>query len=198
MFTGIITDVGRIKVLEKTGDLRAVIETQYRTDLIADGASICCSGVCLTLVDKGHNWFAVDVSKETTDTTTIGRWGVGTSVNLERSLQLGDELGGHIVSGHVDGVVKLQSIEKEGASHRVSLELPLNLAKFIASKGSVTLDGISLTVNQVSDNSFGANIIHHTWENTSFKSLRIGSILNIEVDVIARYVARLMNSKESK
>jgi riboflavin synthase len=198
MFTGIITDVGRIKFLEKTGDLRAVIETQYRTDLISGGASICCSGVCLTVVDKGQNWFAVDVSKETTDTTTIGRWGVGTSVNLERSLQLSDELGGHIVSGHVDGIVELKSIEKEGASRRVFLEVPLNLAKFIASKGSITLDGISLTVNQVTDNSFGVNIIPHTWENTSFKSLRIGSILNIEVDVIARYVARLMNSKESE
>ena len=198
MFTGIITDVGEIKRLEKMGDLRAVIETEYRTDLISDGASICCSGVCLTLVDKGQNWFAVDVSKETTDTTTIGRWTVGTSVNLERSLQLSDELGGHIVSGHIDGIVELRSIEKEGASRRISLEVPSNLAKFIASKGSVTLDGISLTVNQVNDNSFGVNIIPHTWENTSFKFSRIGNILNIEVDVIARYVARLMNSKESE
>ena len=198
MFTGIITDVGKIKLLENMGDLRAVIETEYRTDLLSDGASICCSGVCLTVVDKGQNWFAVDVSKETTDTTTIGGWTVGTSVNLERSLQLSDELGGHIVSGHVDGIVELRSIEKEGASRRISLEVPSNLAKFIASKGSITLDGISLTVNQVNDNSFGVNIIPHTWENTSFKSLRIGSILNIEVDVIARYVARLMNSKESE
>ena len=132
MFTGIITDVGEIKRLEKMGDLRAVIETEYRTDLISDGASICCSGVCLTLVDKGQNWFAVDVSKETTDTTTIGRWTVGTSVNLERSLQLSDELGGHIVSGHIDGIVELRSIEKEGASRRISLEVPSNLAKFIA------------------------------------------------------------------
>jgi riboflavin synthase len=198
MFTGIITDLGKIKLLEKVGDLRAVIETKYKTDLISDGASICCSGVCLTLVDKGKNWFAVDISKETTDTTTIGGWSVGTNVNLERSLQLSDELGGHIVSGHVDGIVELQSIEKEGASHRISLDIPSNLAKFIASKGSVTLDGISLTVNQVSDNNFGVNIIPHTWENTSFKYLRIGSSLNIEVDVIARYVARIMNSKESK
>ena len=164
------------------------------------GSSICCNGVCLTVIEKTASEptsFDVEVSSESLSKSNVGSWKEGTKINLERSLKLGDELGGHIVSGHVDGIVELQSIEKEGASHRISLDIPSNLAKFIAPKGSVTLDGISLTVNQVNDNSFGVNIIPHTWENTSFKSLHIGSILNMEVDVIARYVARLMNSKES-
>lgn len=198
MFTGIITDIGRVQNLVKKGDLKIVIATSYDTEFISIGASICCSGVCLTLVDKGEHWFSVEVSKETTDNTTIGSWKVGTSVNLERSLQLKDELGGHIVSGHVDGTAELIALEKEGDSHRLSLRVESRLSKFIAPKGSVTLEGISLTVNSVENNSFGINIIPHTWENTSFKFLTIGSHLNIEVDVIARYVARLMNSVESR
>ena len=197
MFTGIVTDVGKVKELVKQGDLKVVITTSYDTKFISMGASICCSGVCLTVVDKGERWFAVEVSKETTDSTTVGSWQVGTAVNLERSLQLKDELGGHIVSGHVDGTAELMALEKEGDSHRLSLLVEPKLAKFIAPKGSVTLEGISLTVNSVEGNGFGINIIPHTWENTSFKFLTTGNYLNIEIDVIARYVERLMNSAES-
>ena len=198
MFTGLVTDIGKVKELVKQGDLKVVITTSYDTNFMSMGASICCSGVCLTVVDKGECWFAVEVSKETTDSTTIGSWKVGAAVNLERSLQLKDELGGHIVSGHVDGTAELMALEKEGDSHRLSLIVEPKLAKFIAPKGSITLEGVSLTVNSVENNSFGINIIPHTWENTSFKFLTIGSYLNIEVDVIARYVARLMNSVESR
>ena len=197
MFTGIVTDVGKVKELVKQGDLKVVITTSYDTNFISMGASICCSGVCLTVVDKGEHWFAVEVSKETTDNTTVGSWKVGTAVNLERSLQLRDELGGHIVSGHVDGTAELMALEKEGDSHRLSLLVEPKLAKFIAPKGSITLEGVSLTVNSVEDNSFGINVIPHTWENTSFKFLTTGNYLNIEIDVIARYVERLMNSAES-
>jgi riboflavin synthase len=194
MFTGIVTDIGKVKELVRQGDLKVVITTSYDTNFIPMGASICCSGVCLTVVDKGECWFAVEVSKETTDSTTVGSWKVGTAVNLERSLQLKDELGGHIVSGHVDGTAELTALEKEGDSHRLSLLVEPKLAKFIAPKGSVTLEGISLTVNSVEGNGFGINIIPHTWENTSFKFLTTGNYLNIEIDVIARYVERLMNS----
>ena len=196
MFTGIVTDIGKVKELVRQGDLKVVITTSYDTKFILMGASICCSGVCLTVVDKGECWFAVEVSKETTDSTTVGSWKVGTAVNLERSLQLKDELGGHIVSGHVDGTAELTALEKEGDSHRLSLLVEPKLAKFIAPKGSVTLEGISLTVNSVEGNGFGINIIPHTWENTSFKFLTTGKYLNIEIDVIARYVERLMNSAE--
>ena len=197
MFTGIITDVGRVQGVVKTGDLKVFITTTYNTEFINIGASICCSGICLTVVEKASNWFAVEVSKETLDNTTSSSWVEGTSINLERSLQLKDELGGHIVSGHVDGRAQLVNIEKEGGSHRLLLDVPSNLAKFIASKGSVTLEGVSLTVNEVQGSKFGVNIIPHTWDNTSFQYLRDGAFLNIEVDVIARYVARLINSKES-
>ena len=197
MFTGIVTDIGKVKELVRQGDLKVVITTSYDTNFIPMGASICCSGVCLTVVDKGECWFAVEVSKETTDSTTVGSWKVGTAVNLERSLQLKDELGGHIVSGHVDGTAELMALEKEGDSHRLSLLVEPKLAKFIAPKGSITLEGVSLTVNSVEGNGFGVNIIPHTWENTSFKFLTTGNYLNIEIDVIARYVERLMNSAES-
>ena len=197
MFTGIITDVGRVQGIVKTGDLKVFITTTYNTEFINIGASICCSGICLTVVEKASNWFAVEVSQETLDNTTSSSWVEGTSINLERSLQLKDELGGHIVSGHVDGRAQLVNIEKEGGSHRLLLDVPSNLAKFIASKGSVTLEGVSLTVNEVQGSKFGVNIIPHTWDNTSFQYLRDGAFLNIEVDVIARYVARLINSKES-
>ena len=197
MFTGLVTDIGKVKELVKQGDLKVVITTSYDTNFISMGASICCSGVCLTVVDKGECWFAVEVSKETTDSTTVGSWKVGTAVNLERSLQLKDELGGHIVSGHVDGTAELMALEKEGDSHRLSLLVEPKLAKFIAPKGSITLEGVSLTVNSVEGNGFEVNIIPHTWENTSFKFLTTGNYLNIEVDVIARYVERLMNTAES-
>ena len=197
MFTGLVTDIGKVKELVKQGDLKVVITTSYDTNFISMGASICCSGVCLTVVDKAEHWFAVEVSKETTDNTTVGSWKVGTAVNLERSLQLKDELGGHIVSGHVDGTAELMALEKEGDSHRLSLLVEPKLAKFIAPKGSITLEGVSLTVNSVEGNGFEVNIIPHTWENTSFKFLTTGNYLNIEIDVIARYVERLMNSAES-
>ena len=143
MFTGLVTDVGKVKELVKQGDLKVVITTSYDTNFMSMGASICCSGVCLTVVDKGEYWFAVEVSKETTDNTTVGSWKVGTAVNLERSLQLKDELGGHIVSGHVDGTAELMALEKEGDSHRLSLLVEPKLAKFIAPKGSITLEGVS-------------------------------------------------------
>ena len=178
MFTGIITDVGRVQRIAKAGDLKVFITTNYNTKIINIGASICCSGICLTVVEKGSNWFAVEVSKETLDNTTSSSWLEGTSINLERSLQL-------------------INIKKEGGSHRLLLEVPPNLAKFIASKGSVTLEGVSLTVNEVQGSNFGVNIIPHTWDHTSFKHLGDGAFLNIEVDVIARYVARLINLKES-
>ena len=142
MFTGIITDIGEVRALEQRGDLRAVITTDYKTDGINDGASIACSGACLTVVDKGEDWFAVDISKETLDHTVLGKWKTGTKINLERALCLGDELGGHIVSGHVDGVGTIVSIEDEGDSRRLSIEVPWALSRFIASKGSIALDGI--------------------------------------------------------
>ena len=206
MFTGIITDIGEIVELEQKGDLRARIKTSYVTKAIDIGASIACDGVCLTAIALGEDWFDVEISAETVSKSNFGRegtkrpgpnWRVGKKVNLERSLKLGDELGGHIVSGHVDGVAEIQSIMDEGDSTRVVLEAPTDLMKFIASKGSVTLEGVSLTVNEVQGSNFGVNIIPHTWNHTSFKHLGDGAFLNIEVDVIARYVARLINLKES-
>jgi riboflavin synthase len=197
MFTGIITDVGTIRALEQRGDLRAAIATSYETAGIADGASIACSGACLTVVDKGDDWFAVDISKETLDHTTLGGWEAGARVNLERSLSLGDELGGHIVSGHVDGVATVLSVRDEGDSRRLSIEVPRELARFIASKGSVALDGISLTVNEVDGAVFGVNIIPHTWERTTLAGVRPGSRLNVEIDMLARYVARLTQAMEA-
>jgi riboflavin synthase len=197
MFTGIITDMGHVRALEPRGDLRATISTSFETAGIDDGASIACSGACLTVVDKGTDWFAVDISKETLDHTILGSWIVGSVLNLERSLRLGDELGGHIVSGHVDGVATVLSITDEGDSRRISIEAPPELAKFIASKGSVALDGISLTVNEVEGNVFGVNIIPHTWSKTTLADVVPGSRLNVEIDMLARYVARLTEAMEA-
>jgi riboflavin synthase len=198
MFTGIITDVGEVLELEQRGDLRAIIRSSYEISGIADGASISCSGACLTVVDKGKDWFAVDISKETLDHTVLGSWTVGSRINLERSLCLGDELGGHIVSGHVDGVATVISVTDEGGSRRVSIEVPRALSRFIASKGSIALDGISLTVNEVEDNVFGVNIIPHTWERTTLAAATQGSRLNVEIDMLARYVARLTQAMETE
>ena len=198
MFTGIITDVGEVRALERRGDLRAVIATHYDTDGIDDGASIACSGACLTVVDKGKDWFATDISKETLDHTILGGWRVGSRLNLERSLRLGDELGGHIVSGHVDGVATVVSIGDEGDSRRLSIEVPRALSRFIASKGSVALDGISLTVNEVDGTVFGVNIIPHTWDSTTLAAVAPGSRLNVEIDMLARYVARLTQAMEAE
>lgn len=195
MFTGIITDIGRIAKITKAGDTRYDILTNYDPETIALGASIACSGVCLTVVEKGTgaegHWFAMEASKETLDVTTAGHWREGTLLNLERALRMGDELGGHIVSGHVDGIAKIVSIVAEGDSQRYTFEAPKNLMGFIAPKGSVTLDGTSLTVNQVSAQSFGVNLISHTQDVTTWGSSREGDLVNLEIDVLARYVARL-------
>jgi riboflavin synthase len=191
MFTGIVTDVGKIAAIEKRGDTRIRIGTGYDTATIAEGASIACSGCCLTVVDKGPGWFAVEASAETLSRTTLGDWRVGTSINLERALKVGDELGGHIVSGHVDGVARVLDLAPEGDSFRFNFEAPAALARFIAPKGSVALDGVSLTVNEVAGARFGVNIIAHTRRHTNFGTLKVGDRVNLEIDMLARYVARL-------
>jgi riboflavin synthase len=199
MFTGIVTDVGRIERLEDRGDLRARIRCGYPADGIALGASIACDGVCLTVVDRGPAddgaWFEVDVSGETVARTNIraGRtaWAVGGRVNLERALRLGDELGGHIVQGHVDGVAEVIEMRPEGDSTRIVFRVPEQLARFIAPKGSVALNGTSLTVNEVDGARFGVNIIPHTRTHTTWGEVREGDVANLEIDTLARYVARL-------
>ena len=194
MFTGIVTDVGKVKRIEKRGDTHIVIATQYDVGAIDIGASIACSGVCLTVTDKGagsDRWFAVSASGETLAKTTIGKWKEGQTVNLERPLKLGDELGGHIVAGHVDGVAEVTGIAPQGESKRMLFAAPKDLLAFIAPKGSVALDGVSLTVNEVKRDGFGVNIIPHTLKVTTFGSAKKGSKLNLEVDLLARYVARL-------
>ncbi|MEQ9520868.1 MAG: riboflavin synthase [Parvibaculum sp.] len=195
MFTGIITDLGKVAAVETPGDTRFVIETAYDPAGIALGASIACDGCCLTVVEKGSmnqtNWFAVDASKETLDCTTLGSWKVGQEINLERALKVGDELGGHIVSGHVDGVGEIVSIHDEGQSKRFKFRAPDALKKFVAPKGSVTLSGTSLTVNEVEGDIFGVNIIPHTQEVTTWGQAKVGDKINLEIDVLARYVARL-------
>jgi riboflavin synthase len=196
MFTGIITDIGTITHIKQNKDRRLVISTAYDVDTISLGASIACQGVCLTVVEKGKaaagNWFAVDVSAETLSCTTLCDFSVGKALNLERSLKLGDELGGHLVLGHVDGVGKVLSIQQEGDSHRILFEVEEALALFIAAKGSVTVNGVSLTVNQVEGRSFAVNIIPHTWEKTTFHRLQAGEGVNIEIDMFARYIARIV------
>lgn len=200
MFTGIITDLGRVRTVERaaSGDMRFTISTAYDTGRLSFGASIACSGVCLTVVDKGPPvgkdpaWFAVEVSSETLSRTILGDWQPGQAVNLERSLELGDELGGHLVSGHVDGVARIEGIVPEGGSLRFTLEAPAVLARFIAAKGSVALDGVSLTVNEVDGRRFGVNIIDHTRQMTSFGEAKVGARANLEIDLLARYVARLL------
>ena len=193
MFTGIITDVGEIIDLEKKGDLRARIKTNYDAKKIAFGASIACDGICLTAVDFGENWFDVEISAETVSKTIIGSglWKINHQVNLERSLKVGDELGGHIVSGHVDGIAQVASIKNEGDSTRFVFEVPGELTRFIAPKGSVALNGTSLTVNEVRDNTFGINLVPHTKKVTSWGKAKVGDPINLEIDTLARYVARL-------
>ena len=192
MFTGIVTDVGTVMAIEKRGDTRFKLSTAYDTAKIDLGASIACSGPCLTLVDKGPGWFAVEASAETLSCTTLGGWAVGTSVNFERAMRVGDELGGHIVSGHVDGVGRIAEMRPEGDSVRVTIAAPPELAHFIASKGSIAVDGVSLTVNEVDGATFGVNIIGHTRAHTTFGGLKPGDTVNIEIDMLARYVARLL------
>lgn len=195
MFTGLVTDVGEIRELEQRGDLRARIATGYDTSTIATGASIACDGVCLTAVATGADWFDVEVSGETVSKTNLGAWNVGYRLNLERSLRVGDELGGHIVSGHVDGVAEVVSIRDEGDSTRVRLAAPEALAKFIAPKGSVALNGTSLTVNEVEGREFGINFIPHTKKVTTWGAVEVGDRVNLEIDVIARYLARLVDAR---
>ena len=193
MFTGIITDIGRIVRLEARGDLRARIATRYDTAGIDIGASIACDGVCLTVVALGADWFEVDISAETVAKTAIGRnsWAEGRRLNLERALRLGDELGGHIVSGHVDGVAEVVALAQEGDSLRVTFRAPDDLARFIAPKGSVALNGTSLTVNEVAGSTFGVNLIPHTRAVTTWGEVALGDAINLEIDTLARYVARM-------
>ncbi len=197
MFTGIITDIGQVKSLEKRGDTRIVISTSYDTTKVEIGASIACSGPCLTVVEKGSGWFATEASAETLSRTTVGSWAEGTRVNLERALSLGDELGGHIVSGHVDGLARIVSTEQEGDSVRFLFEVPDEVKAFIAEKGSVCLDGVSLTVNAVQGAQFGVNIISHTQSETTFNDKKVDDLVNLEVDMLARYVARLTDSLQN-
>jgi riboflavin synthase len=196
MFTGIVTDVGQVRHIEKRGDTHFVVSTHYDVSAVEMGASIACSGACMTVVDKGSaadRWFAFTASGETLSKTTLGDWKVGDTVNLERPMRVGDELGGHIVTGHVDGVAEIKSVLPEGESVRMVFEAPAALARFIASKGSVALDGVSLTVNEVDGARFRVNIIPHTAKMTTFGRAKPGSKVNLEVDLMARYVARLVS-----
>ncbi|HKR89217.1 MAG TPA: riboflavin synthase [Phenylobacterium sp.] len=191
MFTGIVTDVGRVRAVRATNrDRRFEIETAFDLATVQIGASIAHAGCCLTVVEKGAGWFAVEVSGETLDKTTLGDWAEGRRVNLERAARVGDELGGHIVSGHVDGVGEVKSVEAEGGSHRVRIQVPQPLHRFIAPKGSITVEGVSLTVNEVEDDVFGVNLIPHTWEVTTLGGLKAGARVNLEIDMLARYLAR--------
>lgn len=213
MFTGIVSDIGTILAADRQGDLRLTIACDYAMDEVAIGASIACSGVCLTVVDKGTNkgtalpttpggapaagrgWFAVDASAETVARTAPGMWEAGRRLNLERALKLGEELGGHIVTGHVDGIATVRAVTPEGDSHRVDFVVGADLAPFIAAKGSVTVDGVSLTVNTIRDEGetacFSVNIIPHSWSVTTLDRLTEGAVVNIEIDVLARYLARM-------
>ena len=194
MFTGIVTDMGEILALEQEGDLRARIGTSYDIETIDIGASIACDGVCLTVVDLGakpRNWFDVQVSAETLSKSNLDTWSIGRTVNLERALKVGDELGGHIVSGHVDGLAEVVDVRDEGASTRVVFDVAADLARFIAPKGSVALNGTSLTVNEVDGTRFGVNFIPHTKVATTWGRVKTGDQINVEIDTLARYVARL-------
>ena len=201
MFTGIVTDIGTVTTVESPGDTRVVVSTAYDTATVDLGASIACSGVCLTVVDKGPNWFAVDVSGETISRTATDQWTQGRKFNLERAMKLGDELGGHIVTGHVDGLGTVVAVTEEGGSHRVTIRAGADIAPFIAPKGSVTIDGVSLTVNTVRDVEgeveFGLNIIPHTWAVTTLGTIHVEQSVNIEIDVLARYLQRMEHYRAS-
>lgn len=197
MFTGIITDIGTVRAIADVGDSRFEFTTAYDTQTIDLGASIACSGACMTVVAKGPGWFAIEASAESLDKTTMASWREGTRINLERALSAGDELGGHIVSGHVDGVGSVVSVTPENASQRFVFEAPAALAPYIAAKGSVTIDGVSLTVNDVEDLTegaarFGVNVISHTQQATTLGDRAPGDTVNLEIDMLARYVARLL------
>ena len=200
MFTGITTDIGTVRNIEQRGDLRVTIACGYDMGTVDLGSSIACSGVCLTVVDKGDDWFAVDVSGETRSRTADGLWSEGSRLNLERSLRVGDELGGHIVAGHVDGVAEVIGVCPEGGSSRIGLRAPDGLGQYIAPKGSIALDGVSLTVNDVREaedgsTHFSVNIIPHTAQITTFGDIAAGRQLNVEIDVIARYLERIIATR---
>ena len=199
MFTGIVTDVGTVRSAEQRGDLRLVVGTGFDLAGVELGASIACSGVCLTVVDKGDDWFAVDLSSETVSRTAADLWREGSRLNLERSLRMSDELGGHIVTGHVDAVADVVEAVGEGDSTRIELQVPRTLGPMIAAKGSIALDGVSLTVNEVTDAAdgtrFTVNIIPHTAQHTTFAGIAAGRQLNVEVDVLVRYLDRMLASR---
>ncbi|MEM7679895.1 MAG: riboflavin synthase [Pseudomonadota bacterium] len=203
MFTGLIQDIGTIRSIDKKGDWTLMIETTLDLNTVKTGASIACSGICLTAIEigkaeKGPYWFLVEVSSETISKTNIKNWSEGQSINLEPSLKMGDELGGHFVFGHVDGLAVLEDIKQDGDSHRLTIKPPGELMPYIAPKGSVSLDGISLTVNEVGTETFGVNIVPHTWDNTTIGKNAKGDQLNIEIDMLARYVARQMPFGQSE
>lgn len=199
MFTGIITDIGTVRAAQQRGDLRLMVATAFDPATIDLGASIACSGVCLTVVDKGPDWFAVDVSHETVSRTAADHWVEGARLNLERALRMGDELGGHLVTGHVDGTGTVIAAIPDGGSIELTIRAPRDLARFIAPKGSITLDGVSLTVNRVADGAdttdFTINLIPHTAEHTTLGAVSTGRIVNLEIDVLARYLKRLEDSR---
>ena len=199
MFTGIITDIGTVRSVEQKGDLRLTIGCSYDLDTVDLGASIACSGACLTVVDKGEDWFAVDVSQETVSKTAPGLWQEGARLNLERALRVGDELGGHIVTGHVDAVATVTRTEEKGGSIDVGIEAPRSFGGAIAPKGSITLDGVSLTVNEVEDSGettrFTVNLIPHTADHTTLGGIAAGRKLNLEIDVLARYLERMTQAR---
>jgi len=192
MFTGIISDVGQVRAILPGGDRGYRIATRLATEDLAIGASVACSGACLTVIDKGSDWFAVQVSAETRARTTVGNWQVGSRVNLERALRAGDELGGHLLTGHVDAVAAVRDRRQEGDSQSLVIEVPEPFEQGIAAKGSVALDGVSLTVNDVAGRRFGINLIPHTLAHTTFDTIAVGDRVNLEIDILARYVARLI------
>ena len=193
MFTGIVTDLGRVRSVAPGGVAKVVLETHFDTAIIALGASIACNGTCLSVVDKGPGWFAVEASAETLRRTTIGTWRPGTPVNLERPLKIGDELGGHLVSGHIDGVGEVVARRPDGESLRFKIRVPSELRRFIAPKGSIAVDGVSLTVNEVEGDEFGVSIIPVTQRETTFGTLQTACCVNLEIDLLARYLSRLMD-----
>lgn len=196
MFTGIITDIGELISLDKQGDWQLRIKTHWNTKDIDIGASIACSGICLTVLDRKGDYFDVSASMETVSITTLQTWQLGKKINLERALRVGDELGGHIVSGHVDGIITLSEIKPDNDSYRLKFLIDDKFKGLIASKGSVCIDGISLTVNSVTDSSFDVNIISHTWNETTIGNYVVGDVANLEIDMLARYVARLLETKK--
>ena len=195
MFTGIVTDIGSIRSIDTSRENRLEIRTSYDMSGVDIGASICCSGICLTVVEKGADWFAVEISGETISKTTLGQWRVDSKINLERALKVGDELGGHIVSGHVDGVGILSNAEAVGGSICMTIQASDRLARLIAAKGSIAIDGVSLTVNEIDERRFTINIVSHTQEMTTLGDLNPGDSVNLEIDMLARYVARLRETE---